>query len=229
LSGIPVGVDPVNFTVRHILRRPAASAAFRMLVGVSGEGRWLKEKRLCIIKGSMSITRVSDFSEDSFKFVDPVKDRFGSERIGLVAEGGGPLLLRLDNCLAYGINKNNRFGKDNYTIPLAVGLHTELISALEALERKCAVMVGKPGTNVIRCFYRGGKQPVLYAKIDGSTVMYGDEDMNPMEERDEHFYLDALIRISSIYLSGNMVSVQVKLQEAKYLRVKIAEPWKRLL
>ena len=167
----------------------------------------------------MSITRVSDFSEDSFKFVDPVKDRFGSERIGLVAEGGGPLLLRLQNCLAYGINKNNRFGKENYTIP-----------ALEALEKKCAVMVGKPGTNVMRCFYRGGKQPVLYAKIDKSTVMYGEDgDTNPMEERDDHFYLDALIRVSSIYLSGNMVSVQVKLQEAKYLRVKVAEPWKRLL
>jgi hypothetical protein len=40
--------------------------------------------------------------------------------------------------------------------------------------------------------------------------MYGEDgDMNPMEERDDHFYLDALIRISSIYLSGNMVSVQV--------------------
>jgi hypothetical protein len=201
-----------------------------MLVGVFGGGKCLKEKSLCIIKGSMSITRVSDFSEGSFKFVDPVKDRFGSERIGLVAEGGGPLLLRLENCLAYGINKNNRFGKDKYTIPLAVGLQTEFISALEVLEKKCAVMVGKPGTNVMRCFYRSGKQPVLYAKIDGSTVMYGEGgDMNPMGERDDHFYLDALIRVSSIYLSGNMVSVQVKLQEARYLRVKVAEPWNRLL
>jgi hypothetical protein len=69
----------------------------------------------------MSITRVSDFSEDLFKFEDRVKNRFGFERIGLVAEGGGPLLLRLENCLAYGIKKNNKFGKDNYTIPLAVG------------------------------------------------------------------------------------------------------------
>jgi hypothetical protein len=178
----------------------------------------------------MSITRVSDFSEDSFKFEYPVKDRFGYERIWLVADGGGPLLIRLENCLAYGINKNNRFGRDNYTIPLAVGLHTGFISALEALEKKCAVMVGRPGTNVIGYFYRGGKQPVLYAKIDKSTVMYGEDgDMNPMEERDEHFYLDALIRISSIYLSGNMVSVQVKLLEAKYFMVKAAEPWKRLL
>jgi hypothetical protein len=35
----------------------------------------------------MSITRVSDFSEDLFKFEDPVKNRFGSERIGLVCGG----------------------------------------------------------------------------------------------------------------------------------------------
>jgi hypothetical protein len=40
-----------------------------------------------------------------------------SKKIGLVAEDGGPLLLKLKNCLAYGINKNNKFGKDNYTIP----------------------------------------------------------------------------------------------------------------
>ena len=51
LSEIPVGVDPMGFTVHHILRRPTASAAFRMLVGVFGGGKWLKEKSLCISKG----------------------------------------------------------------------------------------------------------------------------------------------------------------------------------
>jgi hypothetical protein len=57
----------------------------------------------------------------------------------------------------------------------------------------------------------------------------GSGDIIPMKERDGHFYLDALIMASSIYLSGNMVSVQVKLQEAKYLRQKVLEPLKRLL
>jgi hypothetical protein len=45
----------------------------------------------------------------------------------------------------------------------------------------------------------------LYAKIDQSTAKYkedGSGDISPMKERDGHFYLDALIRISSIYLSG---------------------------
>ena len=178
----------------------------------------------------MSITKTSDFFEDSFKFEDPVKDRLGSERIGLAVEGGGPLLLKLEDCLAYGIRKNNKFGKDNYIIPLAVGSHTEFVSALKTLEKRCAETVGGSYANVVRCFYRVGKEPVLYAKIDKSTVMYGkDGDMNPMEERDEHFYLDALIGISSVYVKGDMASVQVKLQEARYLRVRPAEPWKRIL
>ena len=43
----------------------------------------------------MSITRVSEFSENSFKFEDSVRNRSGSKKIGLVAEDGGPLLLRL--------------------------------------------------------------------------------------------------------------------------------------
>jgi hypothetical protein len=37
LSEIPVGVDPMNFTVRRILRKPTAPAASRMLVGVLAE------------------------------------------------------------------------------------------------------------------------------------------------------------------------------------------------
>ena len=133
----------------------------------------------------MSITRVSDFSESSFAFEDSVRNRFGSKKIGLVAEDGGPLLLKLENCLAYGINKNNKFGKDNYTIPLAFGTHTEFVSALETLEEKCAAVVGKPNTNVMRCFYRSGRQPVLYAKIDRSTTMYRSRGRERGHKSDE--------------------------------------------
>ena len=195
------------------------------------EGKRFKEKSLCIIKGTMSITRVSDFSGDSFDFEEPVGNRFGSESIGLVAEDGGPLLLPLKDCLSYGINKDKKFGKENFTIPLAVGNHKDFISALEVLERRCAEETGKSGANVIRCFYRGGRQPILYAKIDKTTEMYkdGGGDVDPMKPIDKHFYLDALIRFSSIYVSGDMVSVQVLLQEGVYLRERKAEPWKRLL
>ena len=115
-----------------------------------------------------------------------------------MAEDGGPLLLRLENCLAYGINKNNKFGKDNYTIPLAVGTHTEFVSALKTVEKKCAAVVGKPDTNVMRCFYLSGRQPVLYTKIDWSTAIYredGSEDISPTKERDGHFYLYVCINL----------------------------------
>ena len=175
---------------------------------------------------SISITRAENFSENSFEFEESVGNRFGSEKIGLVAEDGGTLLLRLKDCLAYGINKNNKFGKENFTIALAVGTHKDFISALETVEKKCAAQVGKPGTNVVRCFYRNGKQPVLYAKIEKTTEMYrdGGVDMNPMEALDKHFYLDALIRIPSIYVSADVVSVQVLLQEAKFLRERTVEP-----
>ena len=121
---------------------------------------------------SISITRAENFSENSFEFEESVGNRFWSEKIGLVAEDGGPLLLRLKDCLAYGINKNNKFGKENFTIALAVGIHKDFISALETVEKKCAAQFGNPGTNVVRCFYRNGKQPDLYAKIDKTWIRW---------------------------------------------------------
>jgi hypothetical protein len=174
---------------------------------------------------------VEGFSGKSFELKERVGNRFGSESIALVAEGGGPLLFQLKDCLAYGINKDKKFGKENFTIPLAVGNHKDFVSALEVLEKRCAEETGKPGTKAVRCFYRSGKQPVLYAKIDKTTVMYkdGGGDVNPREPTNTHFYLDALVRFPSIYVSGDMISVQVLLQEGVYLRERKAEPWKRLL
>jgi hypothetical protein len=179
----------------------------------------------------MSITKVQDFSGKSFDFEEPVGNRFGSESIGLVAEDGGPLLLRLKDCLAYGISKDKKFGKGGFTIPLAVGDHKDFITALEVLEKRCAEEVGKPGTKAIRCFCRSWKQPVLYAKIDKTTEMYkdGGGDIDPMEPTNNHFHLDALVRFPSIFVSGDMVPVQVLLQEGVYLRERKPEPWKRLL
>jgi hypothetical protein len=142
--------------------------------------------------------------------------------------------MEMDFCVvfcAYGINKDKKFGKENFTIPLAVGNHKDFISALEVPERRCAEEVGKYGTKAIRCFYRSGKQPVLYATIDKTTEMYkdGGGDIDPMRSTDKHFYLDALVRFPSIYVSGDMVSVQVLLQEGVYPRERKAVPWKRLL
>ena len=153
---------------------------------------------------SISVTKLEGFSGKSFDFEEPVGNRFGSESIVFVAEDGGPLLLLLKDCLAYGINKDKKFGNENFTIPLAVVNHKDFISALEVFERRCAEETGKSGTNVIRCFYRSGKQPVLYAKIDTTTVMYkdGGGDVDLTKPTSKHFYLDALVRFPSIYVSG---------------------------
>jgi hypothetical protein len=69
----------------------------------------------------MSITKVSDFSKDSFAFEDAVENKFGSKKIKLMASdhGQGTLLLKLEDCLSYVVNKNNKFDKTNYFIPLA--------------------------------------------------------------------------------------------------------------
>jgi hypothetical protein len=119
---------------------------------------------------SISITKVENFSENSFEFEDPVGNKFGSESIGLVSEDGGPLLLSLKDCLAYGISRNKKFGKENSTIPLAIGSHKDFVSALEILEKKCAEQVGKSGTNVVRCFYRGRLAPSL--SLWRPTILY---------------------------------------------------------
>ena len=66
----------------------------------------------------MSITKVSDFSKDSFSFEDAVGNSYGSEKVGLTARDQGPLLLELEDCLSYGVRKNSKFGKTNYSISL---------------------------------------------------------------------------------------------------------------
>jgi hypothetical protein len=115
----------------------------------------------------MPITKVSDFSKDSFAFEDAVGYSYGSKKIGLTASDGGPLLLKFENCLAYGINKNNKFEKVNSSIPLAVGTHEEFVTALELLEKECARHAGKPGSDVMRCLSRKGKSPTLMQRLMG--------------------------------------------------------------
>ena len=134
--------------------------------------------------------------------------------------------------MAYGINKNNKFGKDNYIIPLAVGTHTEFVSALETEEKKCARTVGKPDSDVMRCLYRKGKSPVLYAKIDKRTLMHSAEDdsnVNTMKQRSERLHLDAIIMVESIFVSESVTTIQIKLYQAKILKEKAEEPTEWLL
>jgi hypothetical protein len=78
----------------------------------------------------MSITKVTDFSKDSFAFEDAVENKFGTKKIKLTALDQGPLLLKLEDCLSYGVNRNNKFIKTNCSITLALGGKDEFVLKL---------------------------------------------------------------------------------------------------
>jgi hypothetical protein len=84
----------------------------------------------------MSITKVTDFSKDSFAFEDAVENKFGSKKIKLTALDQGPLLLKLEDCLSYGVNRNNKFIKTNCSISLALGGKEEFVSTLKLVEKE---------------------------------------------------------------------------------------------
>ena len=111
----------------------------------------------------MSITKVSDFSKDSFAFEDAVGNRYGCRKFKLTARDQGPLLLKLENCLSYGVNKNNKFGNVNYSIPISLKDKEAFVPVLELVERESAKHLGKPGEDIMKYLYRKGDAPVLYA------------------------------------------------------------------
>ena len=146
----------------------------------------------------MSITNISDFSKDSFTFEDAVGNRYRSRKFKLTARYQGPLLLKLENCLSYGVNKNNKFGKVNYSIPISLKDKETFVSVLELVERESAKHLDKPSEEIMKCLYRKGNSPVLYAKIDDDTEMYppkGDEPVDHRKYQDKRFNLNAIINL----------------------------------
>ncbi|CAB4026431.1 Hypothetical predicted protein [Paramuricea clavata] len=122
----------------------------------------------------MSITKVSDFTKDSFCFEDAVVNSYGSKIIDLTACDQGPILLKVTDC----------------------------------------------------------NTPTLYPGIDDETEMYEPKGNDPIDHRkyqNKRFYVDAIVRIKGIFMSGNTTSIQVKLYEANILKEKPRIPRKRLL
>jgi hypothetical protein len=113
-----------------------------------------------------------------------------------------------------------------------LGGKDEFVSTLKLVEKESTNHVGKPGENIMKCLYRKGNTPTLYAKIDDETEIYsskGDDPADHKKYQDKRFRLDAVIKIESIYVSGKVTSIQVKLYEAKILEEKPKEPSKRIL
>ncbi|CAB4003406.1 Hypothetical predicted protein [Paramuricea clavata] len=180
----------------------------------------------------MSITKVSDFTKDSFRFEDGVENRFGSRKIKLTACDRCPLLLKVADCLSYGVDENNKYGKENLSVSLSFWEKPEFISVLELLEKECAKHVDKSGEKIMKCFYRKGNSPVLYPKINDETEIYepnGDGPIDPKKYLNKRFHLDAIVRIDGIFLSDKTTCIQVKLYEAGILEEKPRVPRKRLL
>ena len=180
----------------------------------------------------MPITNISYFSKDSFTFEDAVGDVYGSRKIKLTARDQGPLLLKLETCLSYGVNKNSKFGKVNYSVPISLKDREAFVSVLELVERESAKHLDKPGEEIMKCLYRKANSPVLYAKIDDDTEMYptkGDEPVDHKKYQDKRFNLNAIIKVDSIYVSDSVTSIQVKLREAQVLEDAPRKPRKMLL
>ncbi|CAB4030357.1 Hypothetical predicted protein [Paramuricea clavata] len=180
----------------------------------------------------MSITRVSDFTKDSFCFEDAVGNRYGSKTIGLTACDQGPLLLKVTDCLSYGVSKNNKFGKENLSISLSLWEKSGFVSVLELIEKECAKHIGKSDEKIMKCLYRKGNTPVLYPGINDETEIYASEGNDPIDPKkylDKRFHLDAIVRIKGIYISDKTICIQIKLYEGSILEEKPKVPRKRLL
>ena len=120
----------------------------------------------------MSINKVVDFSKDSFVFEDAVENKFESRKINLTELDQGPLLLKVEDCLSYVVNKNDKFGKTTYSMSIALGGKEQFVSVLELVEKVCSNRVHTDGENIMKCLYRKGNNATLYVKIDCETEIY---------------------------------------------------------
>jgi hypothetical protein len=125
-----------------------------------------------------------------------------------------PLLLNVEDCLSYVVNKNDKIGKTTYSMTMALGGKEEFLSILELVEKVCSKRVDTDGENIMKCLYRKDKSATLYVKIDGETEIYPpkrDDHVDHKKYQDKRFHLDAIIKSESIYVSDKTISIQVKL------------------
>ena len=170
----------------------------------------------------LRITDHTDFTNVSLAFGEHIRyKKFGTEKIRLTSPGGRTLQLEITDCLSYGVNKSNRFGKLEFTLPISLGdEHQAIIPVLDLIGEECVEFTMNPlkQKSAMKCLYKKGKTPVLYVRIADETVFFDSsgEVTGHREFRDRRFRLDATIRIESLYIAvDGGVSVQVKLHEAR--------------
>jgi hypothetical protein len=112
--------------------------------------------------------------------------------------------------------------KDNFSIALSLRDQDDMVSALTCLETDCATRAGKDSEQIMRCLYRKGQYPTLYAKINDDTQLYDVDDKLVTKYgayKGKRFNLNAIIHIDSVFISEKTTSIQVKLYEAKLVAV----------
>jgi hypothetical protein len=166
----------------------------------------------------LRITDHTDFTNESFAFGEHIRyKKFGTEKIRLTSPGGRTLLLEITDCLSYGVNKSNRFGKLEFTLPISLGdEHQAIIPVLDLIGEECVEFTMNPlkQKSAMKCLYKKGRTPVLYAKMDDETVFFDSSGVvtGHRKFRGKRFRLDAIIRIESLYIAvDGGVSIQVKL------------------
>ena len=137
-------------------------------------------------------------------------DHHGIRRLQVTPEDQGRFLFGTDN----------KFNKDNFSIALSLRDQDSLVSALTTLETDCATKAGKDSEQIMRCLYRKGQYPTLYAKITDTTQIR-DANGKPVTNygtlKKKRFGLDAIIHIDSVFTSEKATTVQVRLHQAKIL------------
>ncbi|CAB4040997.1 Hypothetical predicted protein, partial [Paramuricea clavata] len=162
----------------------------------------------------LRITDHKNFSKESFGFGNTIKySRFDAGKTRLLSAKGKTLLLRIPNCLSFGVKKSTKYKKMEFTLPIS--LDEEFISIFDMIGERCYTHVKNSDGNAMTCLSKNGKSPVLYVKLDDETVFF-DENGEPIghrEYRDLWFRSDAVVMIESVYAADDVISVQMKLHE----------------
>jgi hypothetical protein len=160
---------------------------------------------------------------------DAVENRYGSKKVKITTSDQGPLLLKI---VYHTVYKNDKYAKTTYSVPIVLEGRDNFVSVLELVEKECADFADVPDEAIMKCLYRKGVSPTLYAKIDEETDIYsskGGKQIDHKKLQNERFHLDAVIKVENLYVSNKTVSIQVKLYEGKILEEKPREPRKRPL
>ena len=163
------------------------------------------------------------FSKESFS-VD-VKDTELNEdkntkSIPFSGPKGRTLVLKAKDVLCYGVQKNKKFGRTNYSVAIALfEQYQPLQNALEVIHTTVQEQLELETKDLL---YRGtgeAKAPKAYVRFDPDTVLF-DLEGNEIEKlRDlisKKFRMDVVIRLDNVFVSNeNKAFIQARIHELR--------------